>query len=362
MGGKLFREVQLHNRSFMQKLLNQLPVENAIIELNNLLATRSPRQITSQNIRKIEEKYKVSLSQEFMLNLQEFYAVYLNFILSNAELDDEKEAELYHFQTIMRLDSNAVAMLKEKVGAIAFKCILNDNLKRKVANPSQERKLKAVKEYCLLPDLTVEKVSIEVYTNHIAQYIKRCINRMKYSAEEELELNTLFDTLNIHLPLKKEVSDQLKKLKHYAKLESEELSAVSVDEPLQKNEVCYGVFEKVKWFECVTNKQSKLKVDFEKKAERAKKIHLHSRHVSVFGNQYRLKLKDTGRLLITNKRVLLIGSSKTSNIRLEKITDFNAYIDGAEILKDTGNDVVLNIQKESDIFSIILSRLLKSKL
>ncbi|MEZ4901774.1 MAG: hypothetical protein R2822_08470 [Spirosomataceae bacterium] len=64
-------------QSLMQRLLRQQPIENAVIELNNLLATQPILSINRTDLDLIEQRYSVLLSQ-FMLNLEEFYAVHFN--------------------------------------------------------------------------------------------------------------------------------------------------------------------------------------------------------------------------------------------------------------------------------------------
>jgi hypothetical protein len=74
----VFENRPLIRRSVFQRLFRQEPEENAIIELNNLLASRKIAAITVDDIRSIEGKYGLNLGKEFQLNLEEFYVVYLN--------------------------------------------------------------------------------------------------------------------------------------------------------------------------------------------------------------------------------------------------------------------------------------------
>ena len=46
MKNLIFREVPLLGQSLMQKLLKQLPEENAVIELNNLLANNLVKDVS----------------------------------------------------------------------------------------------------------------------------------------------------------------------------------------------------------------------------------------------------------------------------------------------------------------------------
>ena len=67
---------------------------------------------------------------------------------------------------------------------------------------------------------------------------------------------------------------------------------------------------------------------------------------------------DYGSMYLTNKRIILIGQSKNSNIKLQKILSFTPYSDGVEISKDAGRNPLIRFSTNTDIFSLILSRLL----
>src|ERR1700761_8125382 len=100
----LFKTAQLSRISYFQKLTRQQPEENAVIEVNNLLANRSIKDITKEEISGIEQRYHLTLLKEFKLNLEEFYAVYLNYCLSDRSLSKEEIDELKHLKGILSLD------------------------------------------------------------------------------------------------------------------------------------------------------------------------------------------------------------------------------------------------------------------
>ena len=65
MSQTLFRTVPIVPQSRLQKWLKQQPEENAVIELNNLLASTPIRDISATDVRAIEEKYAINLKEEF---------------------------------------------------------------------------------------------------------------------------------------------------------------------------------------------------------------------------------------------------------------------------------------------------------
>ena len=98
MNGNLYQSVPLSNNSYFQKLFKQFPQENAVIELNNLLATKAITEISQSEIQEIEKKYELNLYKEFRLNIEEFYTVYLNYCLADKVLNEQELKELNHLK------------------------------------------------------------------------------------------------------------------------------------------------------------------------------------------------------------------------------------------------------------------------
>jgi hypothetical protein len=72
-----------------------------------------------------------------------------------------------------------------------------------------------------------------------------------------------------------------------------------------------------------------------------------------------LKKVDTGRVYITNKRIILIGSNRTYSIHLNKILDMETFSDGIKIVKDTGRNIFFRYKDEIDLFTLILARVIR---
>src|SRR5690606_33894427 len=117
----VFQHYPLIRQSFFQKLLGQHPRENAIIEVNNLLAAKPIDRVTPAHITAIEKKYRTNIKKQFQLNLEEFYAVYLNHCLQDRTLDDGEVSELEHLKNIFALPDKAVTYLHEQVGSLVYR-------------------------------------------------------------------------------------------------------------------------------------------------------------------------------------------------------------------------------------------------
>lgn len=134
-----YQKVPLVNKSFFQNLFKQEPDENAIIAVNNLLATTPMEQINRAMILKIGVEYKVDINKMFPLNMQEFYAAYLNFILRKHQVGYEDDDSLQHLQEILGLSNEKVQELHERVGKIWYEKALKKCVKNGVFSHGEEK-------------------------------------------------------------------------------------------------------------------------------------------------------------------------------------------------------------------------------
>ena len=84
-----FRIRSAKTQSFVQRLVGGKPKENAIIEINNLLAgAKGIQDVTDESIQRIADAYKVNLQKEFPKELESLYEEYLGYCLSDKVLTD----------------------------------------------------------------------------------------------------------------------------------------------------------------------------------------------------------------------------------------------------------------------------------
>ena len=94
MSSEVFLKKELKKPNIFQRLFKQLPKENALIEVNNLLASKAIRDITESDMSDISEKYKINIHQTFLANLLEMYAAQLKYALIDKKLTEEELDEL----------------------------------------------------------------------------------------------------------------------------------------------------------------------------------------------------------------------------------------------------------------------------
>jgi len=362
MNQALFQTVSLARRSVFQKIFRQHPEENAIIELNNLLASKIITQISKNDITAIETRYKISLEKEFKLNLEEFYAVYLNNCLSDKSLSAQELEELKHLKQLLSLDDKCIENLHDRLGESIYKKSFEEAVADGRLTKQEEDFLSKLESDLKISKTLAQKISAEVRTAFIENYVMNVISDQRLSTNEEKEMQAIASSLNVEMNFNEKTKQQLQQLRLYWALENLELTAIHPDIALQKSETCYFQAVCVNWFELRSVRQRVSYTGYSTSFRVAKGFYLRSG--SYAPRNYstdEMKLIDKGTIYLTNKRVIFTGAKKNSNIRLDKILSLTPYSDGVEIDKDTGKSPTLQLPDRADVFCIIFERLLRER-
>lgn len=147
-----YQVIPLQPKSFLQKVFQQQPEENAIIAVNNLLATTPIGQLNRTMILKIGVEYKVDVNRVFPLNMEEFYAAYLNFVLRKDQISYEGDPNLNRLQDVLGLKDETVQYLHEKVGKIWYEKALKKCIKNGVFSHGEEKAMASLARHLRLPE------------------------------------------------------------------------------------------------------------------------------------------------------------------------------------------------------------------
>src|SRR5258708_5214023 len=175
MSQSLFQVVPLVGRSILQRLFKQQPQENAIIELNNMLASRPIKNLSQTDVAEIEKKYSLDLRREFPLNLEEFYATYLNYGPSDRSLSDEEQANLERLKTILSLDDRTIKSLHVRIGAVVYKRAFEEVVADGRLTDAEKAILNKLLTDLLLTKELTDTLSLETGTAYVNKYISQIL-------------------------------------------------------------------------------------------------------------------------------------------------------------------------------------------
>ncbi|ARS35790.1 hypothetical protein [Pontibacter actiniarum] len=362
MNKQIFNEAPLLKRSFMQRILRQHPEENAVIEINNLLASKQVREINSMEIDRITRTYKIDALHQFRLNMEEFYAVYLNHCFEDCVLSEEELQDLRHLRQLLQLEERTVNFLHSEIGQKVYKSSFERAIADGRLTEEEKEFLNKLEADLKLPEALVNSISKEVRSVFVQSYVSSIIADERLSPEEERELEAIAANLNVTLETDEQTKRQLQQLKLYWALENTELPAIQPDILLQKSERCFISIPGVDWHELRTVRHRTSYSGYSTSFRVAKGFYLRSGSYTPRSySSDEMKLIDSGTVYLTNKRIIFTGAKKNSNIRLDKILHITPYSDGVEIGKETGKSPLLQLPNRADVFCIILERLLRER-
>jgi hypothetical protein len=355
----IYQVVALSKQSLFQRIFRQLPPENSIKEINNLFATKEIREIKQSEIQAISKTYKVNFDKRYRKNLIEFYAVYLNRCLADKLLTESEITDLEHIKGILNLSDNEVEQINNELTGKIYKNELASIIADGLLDENEEQHLEKLQHNIRIPDDLAKKISAEMRRKFIKDFVKKAISDDRFSPDEEKELELLAKNLKVDLKIDEYSRTLLDKLKLYWHIENGDLEPVEVDISLQKNELCYFTTD-VDWHEQRTVTQ---RINYAGPTARVrimKGVYYRAGSIkpqAVRSDEWRLI--DSGRIFLTNKRLIFMGRKKNTNIRLNRILSFTPYSDGIDIQKDAGRSPLIAFNENVEIMGMLLSRLMK---
>ncbi|MBN9352382.1 MAG: hypothetical protein J0H55_17020 [Chitinophagaceae bacterium] len=358
MENSIYKEYPLKQPSFFQKILKQQPEENAIIELNNLLASKPILSINEIEIKAISKKYQLSLTETFPRNIIEFYSAFVSKAVENLKVSDEKKKEIEHLKYLLEIPEQAATLINNEI----FSSFYREEYIKVVATGEIKEKddlffKKLQNEFSLSDDLA-KNISDETRRDFMNEKVKEIIEDGRISPDEEKGLHDLAKGLNIDINIPNSELVLFDQMKLFWALENNPLEMVPVSINLQKGESCYFLTQ-CGWHELKTETQ---RFNYAGPTVRFKIMKgVYYRAGSIATQPVKrdvLRLIDTGSLYLTNKRIIFTGVKRNKTIKLNKILSFTPFSDGVEIGKDSGTQPFLSFSDRLDEFGIILSRLI----
>ena len=357
---EIYRPQELKKPNLIQRLFGKIPMENGMIEINNLFATYQTdiEKISLDNIIEIAEKYKINLKKKFKANRLELFSKYLHHCLIDSKLEDSELIALKHVKDIMLLsDKETQELLK-----VETEKLYSQHVKEAVSDGRLEEFEKENLEKLKKDLLISEEIANKIYESNAKQILQNFIDGVisdgRLSPDEETEINEIAKSLNIDLKIDDKSKEVLDRYKLYWQIENGELPTIVTDINIQKSENLHFKAS-VKWLE---QRKVTKRVNYGGPTARikiAKGVYYRMGSVGVQRvSEDVWQTIDSGQLYLTNKRLIFMGGKGNKTIQLNKILDVTPYKNGVDIQKESGKSPFLEFNQNVDIFSMILVRLM----
>lgn len=318
----------LQRGSFFQRVFKQQPADNAIIELNNLLAGTEISKISEQHIQKIAENYSLNLQQEYPLNLQEFFAVLWNWYIKSG-VDPGLLADAQRLGALLQLELSVISDLQNRIGEEYYRRAAKIAVSKRRLLASDASGLDQLANHLQITSDVTTRVLTEEQKLVVNGYVQPLVAKNRCSPEEFREMERMIDNFQLKREHNNELFKQCRALLSYWQAEHEPLQTFLVDGgAIQKSEICYFLAKNAKWFE--------------------------TRNGSYGTKQ--LELINQGTLYLTGKRLVFVGNTKNSIIALDRIWKVSATRQQITFMKDKGKDPVIQLNTDPQILVILIER------
>ncbi|MBK8245061.1 MAG: hypothetical protein IPK88_16665 [Saprospiraceae bacterium] len=351
----------LKKDNLFQKLLKTKSPNNALIELNNLLASKPISAISIGDINRIESEYSLSLSRNYKKELIGIYTNLLKFYLNDSILSDQEKGDLRSIKTLFNLIETDVKDVHLELTADIYRIKLETVLKEDNLTDSKASFLDSIIKNLELPEEISLKITEEIKTKNLTDKWKEITSDDRLSPDEVKEFESLSRNLNITIQMSEASKEATEKMKYLWTLENSEIPKIEVDLNLASKEVCYYT-SKVEWYEY---RKITKRIDY----------HGPSLSIPVFkGLKYKvgsispksiskdeIKLIDSGQLFVTNSKVIFVGTIGNKSIPLSKLLFIESIDNGVVLNKETGTSPIIKVSGEFEWLTLmlILNRLIK---
>lgn len=356
----IYKTKDLKKPSFIEKLLGKVPTENAMVEINNLFAANqtSIEKVKLDNIISIADKYKINLNKKFKEIRLELFRTYLHHCLTDSKLEDFEIKSLKHIREILLLNEkdteSQIKLETEKLYKKHVKAAVGDGK----LDDDEKNNLERLKKDLLISESVANKIYESSATEILKKFIDGAVSDERLSPNEEQEIAEISKSLGIELTVEDKSKEVLDRYKLYWQIENSELPVIDTDINIQKIEKLHFQTN-VKWLE---QRRVTKRVNYGGPTARikiAKGVYYRVGSVNVQRiSEDVWQTIDTGKIYLTNKRLIFMGTKGNKIIAINKILDIEPFRNGIDIQKESGKSPFLEFSNNVDIFSMILVRLM----
>ena len=348
----LFEKRELLPKSFIQRTFNIPNKNNALVEINNLFAEKELLSITSEEIQKIADSYKVNIKKMFQDEFLEYYTKYLEKCLENNVLSKNEISELDHIKNLLNINKSENIFLEKTTQKFRLeieKIVKNENYNDEYFN--------SLMEGLSIPDEVGKDIYRNTARSYVGNYLNDIFSEQRFSPDQEEKLKNISKNLNLNLTIEGNIKDQLEKCKLLWQIDNGNLPIENCGLSLQVKEICHFITE-INWLEQRTVTKKVNYAGVSTRFRLAKGVYLRAGSIKPLRvTEDVWKKIDSGRIFITNKRIIFVGGLGNKMIQLNKILDFSVFSNGIEIEKDAGRSPFFQFDN-TEVFALILANLL----
>lgn len=357
---KIFKQKQLQEPSFFQRLFKITPSENAMIEVNNLLAMHEVdiTKVSVNNIITLSDKYNTDLRRKFKETRLGLFTDYLRHCLVDSKLTNNEMDELTHLRDILMLSRADV----DEIIADETVKVYARHVRRAVSDGTfedfEKENLEKLKAHLRIPTDVAKEIYSKSAGEILQGFIDGAVSNERISPDEERQMNEIAKNLGIDLKIDDKSKAVLDRYKLYWQIENGQLPEIVPDINIQKSETLhFSTF--VHWMEerRVVKRRNYAGPTGRIKLAKGVYYRVGSLRTNNMAKDEWQRI-DAGQIYLTNKRLIFMGAKANKTISINSILAINPFANGVDIQKERGKCPFLEFTDNVDIFSMILTRLM----
>lgn len=346
----------LKSPNLLQKLFDKPNEANAIIEVNNFLAQQKGNFVSVDQILKILEKYDINLYKWEKNKKAELFELFYLYNLQDKRFSNEESDELRILKRIISLDDETIREIQAKVIVDIYEKSIEEVLEDTRITEQERSYIEEVRDKLGISKNSGQELFKEKAEKLLEQVVSILTEDRRLNPNEEklaIELSK-----NYGVPIKKVKNfNDLLRYKLFWKIENGQIPIIKTDLKLTKGEVCHHI-NYIIWFEerIVTARNNELTSS--NRVDLVRNNYSNPRENRIEKKKKLVEIR-SGKIYLTNKRLIYKMPEGFLGIRLDEIGNFKVYKDGIDIYFTNGKWAFWEINKNLDLFSIILSESIK---
>ena len=334
---------------------------SALREINNLLACAPrPSGVSHEDLCRIAEAYQLDPSLRCARQLQEMYATYLQHCLSDWPMSDEEVEDLAHLKRLFGLSDTEVGQIHDQVAERVYGESVAAAMADGRLSAEEHAFLRKLRTELRLSDEIANQITSRHAQHRLGEHLNEALADQRLSPGEERELYAIARSFGTVLETDEQTRNALHHYRLYWLIENGHLpEEVNPGIHLERGEVCHAIYD-VDWYKMRTPVR---RVNRRERSTRVRiAIALTHRLGTVSAQPVTedvMKPIDSGRVFLTNQRLIFRGGQKHVTVALKRILRFTPFSNGVAVQRKFGKSLFLRLGKNADLFALTLERIIR---
>jgi hypothetical protein len=329
--------------------------QKTLLEIKNYLARAEIENIDRPDIESILENNGLA-NEKISKELGKCLEDYVSHSFLHLDLNKIEKANFEKFAAVLGLNFEDLQGLIDQCSKKRLRVEMGKVFNNGKSIEDNQGELAFIQEKLFISDDYFKEIADELRIKIAQDAFKEVTKDGEYTPEEETQLQDLYSKLQIDPHYDVNALKVMDKGRMLWKIRNEKLPVIKPDINLQSSEVChYSTLVDYCEYKTIITKVGYAGPAFRVKILKGFYYKAGNYNVARSTEEKLVKI-DTGKIYVTNKRIIFVGSNRTINIRLNRILDVELFSDGVKIVKDAGRNVLLAYQDDTELLGLLLVR------